>query len=199
MFKEINLENFTIEQKTLRNKFNEDSLSLCSFIDEDLNEKKIMELGSGSGIISIFIEKNFKVKEIASIEIERKAFKALKENIKINNCNNIKAYKYDIKYLKNNFDVNSYDLIVTNPPFFKVGHGKQSLNTERLLARHEILCNMEQIFDISYNLLKNKGSFIFCYPNTRDNEVILNAQNFNFNIAEKRSVRNINFFCLVKD
>lgn len=199
MFKEINLENFTIEQKTLRNKFNEDSLSLCSFIDEDLNEKKIMELGSGSGIISIFIEKNFKVKEIVSIEIERKAFKALKENIKINNCNNIKAYKYDIKYLKNNFDVNSYDLIVTNPPFFKVGHGKQSLNTERLLARHEILCNMEQIFDISYNLLKNKGSFIFCYPNTRDNEVILNAQNFNFNIAEKRSVRNINFFCLVKD
>ena len=199
MFKEINLENFTIEQKTLRNKFNEDSLSLCSFIDEDLNEKKIMELGSGSGIISIFIEKNFKVKEIASIEIETKAFKALKENIKINNCNNIKAYKYDIKYLKNNFDVNSYDLIVTNPPFFKVGHGRQSLNTERLLARHEILCNMEQIFDISYNLLKNKGSFIFCYPNTRDNEVILNAQNFNFNIAEKRSVRNINFFCLVKD
>ena len=199
MFKEINLENFTIEQKTLRNKFNEDSLSLCSFIDEDLNEKKIMELGSGSGIISIFIEKNFEVKEIVSIEIERKAFKALKENIKINNCNNIKAYKYDIKYLKNNFDVNSYDLIVTNPPFFKVGHGKQSLNTERLLARHEILCNMEQIFDISYNLLKNKGSFIFCYPNTRDNEVILNAQNFNFNIAEKRSVRNINFFCLVKD
>ena len=62
MFKEINLENFTIKQKTLKNKFNEDSLSLCSFIDEDLNQKKIIELGTGSGIISIFIEKNFKKK-----------------------------------------------------------------------------------------------------------------------------------------
>ena len=41
MFKKINLENFTIKQKTLKNKFNEDSISLCSFIDEDLNQKKL--------------------------------------------------------------------------------------------------------------------------------------------------------------
>ncbi len=199
MFKEINLENFTIKQKMLKNKFNEDSLSLCSFIDENLNQKNIMELGSGSGIISIFIEKNFNAKEIVSIEIESKAFKALTENIKINNCGNIKAYKYDIKDLKNNFDANSYDLIITNPPFFKVGHGKQSVNTERLLARHEILCNMADIFDVSYNLLKTKGSFIFCYPKARDNEVNLNAQNFKFDIAEKKSKKNINFYCLIKD
>ena len=107
MFKKINLENFTITQKTLKNKFNEDSLSLCSFINQDLSEKKIIDLGSGSGIISIFIEKNFRVNEVVSIEIERKAFKALKENIKINNCINIKAYEYDIKDLNNTFNPNS--------------------------------------------------------------------------------------------
>ena len=44
MFKKINLENFTINQKTLKNKFNEDSLSLCSFINQDLSEKKIIDL-----------------------------------------------------------------------------------------------------------------------------------------------------------
>ena len=149
MFKKINLENFTINQKTLKNKFNEDSLSLCSFINQDLSEKKIIDLGSGSGIISIFIEKNFRVNEVVSIEIERKAFKALKENIKINNCINIKAYEYDIKDLNNTFNPNSYDLVITNPPFFKIGQGKQSISTEKLLARHEVLCNLEDFLKLA--------------------------------------------------
>ncbi len=199
MFKKINIDSFTINQEGLENKINEDCLWLCSFIEGKLNQKKVLELGSGSGLISIFIQKNFKVKEITSIEIEDKAFKSLNENIKTNNCSNIKAYKYDIRNLKNSFKPNSYDLIITNPPFFKVGHGKQSINTQRLLARHEILCNMTDIFDVSYSLLKSKGSFIFCYPQTRDNEVSLNAENFKFNIAEKKSKKNINFYCLIKD
>ncbi|NSW88428.1 methyltransferase [bacterium] len=199
MFKKINIDSFTINQEGLENKINEDCLWLCSFIEGELNQKKVLELGSGSGLISIFIQKNFKVKEITSIEIEDKAFKSLNENIKTNNCSNIKAYKYDIRNLKDSFKPNSYDLIITNPPFFKVGHGKQSINTQRLLARHEILCNMTDIFDVSYSLLKSKGSFIFCYPQTRDNEVSLNAENFKFNIAEKKSKKNINFYCLIKD
>tara|TARA_Y100001936_G_scaffold254070_1_gene324387 strand:- start:9834 stop:10433 length:600 start_codon:yes stop_codon:yes gene_type:complete len=199
VFKKINIDSFTINQEGLENKINEDCLWLCSFIEGKLNQKKVLELGSGSGLISIFIQKNFKVKEITSIEIEDKAFKSLNENIKTNNCSNIKAYKYDIRNLKNSFKPNSYDLIITNPPFFKVGHGKQSINTQRLLARHEILCNMTDIFDVSYSLLKSKGSFIFCYPQTRDNEVSLNAENFKFNIAEKKSKKNINFYCLIKD
>lgn len=199
MFKKINIDNFTINQEGLENKINEDSLWLCSFIDEELNQKRVLELGSGSGLISIFIQKNFRVKQITAIEIEDKACRSLNENIKINNCKNMKAYKYDIRNLKDNFKSSSFDLVITNPPFFKIGHGRQSLNRQKLLARHEILCNMTDIFDVSYSLLKSKGSFIFCYPKTRDKEVNLNAKNFKFNIAKKKSKKNINFYGLVKD
>jgi len=199
VFKKINIDNFTINQEGLENKINEDSLWLCSFIDEELNQKRVLELGSGSGLISIFIQKNFRVKQITAIEIEDKACRSLNENIKINNCKNMKAYKYDIRNLKDNFKSSSFDLVITNPPFFKIGHGRQSLNRQKLLARHEILCNMTDIFDVSYSLLKSKGSFIFCYPKTRDKEVSLNAKNFKFNIAKKKSKKNINFYGLVKD
>lgn len=199
MFKKINIDNFTINQEGLENKINEDSLWLCSFIDEELNQKRVLELGSGSGLISIFIQKNFRVEQITAIEIEDKACRSLNENIKINNCKNMKAYKYDIRNLKDNFKSSSFDLVITNPPFFKIGHGRQSLNRQKLLARHEILCNMTDIFDVSYSLLKSKGSFIFCYPKTRDKEVNLNAKNFKFNIAKKKSKKNINFYGLVKD
>ena len=71
MFKEVNIENFIIKQEGLKNKINEDSLWLCSFIEQDLNQKKVVELGSGSGLISIFIEKNFEVKEVVSVEVQR--------------------------------------------------------------------------------------------------------------------------------
>ena len=199
MFKKINIDNFTINQEGLENKINEDSLWLCSFIDEELNQKRVLELGSGSGLISIFIQKNFRVEQITAIEIEDKACRSLNENIKINNCKNMKAYKYDIRNLKDNFKSSSFDLVITNPPFFKIGHGRQSLNRQKLLARHEILCNMTDIFDVSCSLLKSKGSFIFCYPKTRDKEVNLNAKNFKFNIAKKKSKKNINFYGLVKD
>jgi len=199
MFKEINLENFTIKQKTLKNKFNEDSLSLCSFIDEDLNQKKIIELGSGSGIISIFIEKNFKVNEVVSVEIEDIAFEVLKENIKINNCVKIRPYKINIKNLKNFFNPALFDLIITNPPYFKIGHGKKPLNKEKLLARHEVMCDMKDIFNVSSHLLRKLGSLLICYPQTREEEVITNAKRNKFKLIEKKSNNKINFYRLIKD
>ena len=199
MFKEINLENFTIKQKTLKNKFNEDSLSLCSFIDEDLNQKKIIELGSGSGIISIFIEKNFKVNEVVSVEIEDIAFDVLKENIKINNCIKIRPYKINIKNLKNFFNPALFDLIITNPPYFKIGHGKKPLNKEKLLARHEVMCDMKDIFNVSSHLLRKLGSLLICYPQTREEEVVTNAKRNKFKLIEKKSNNKINFYRLIKD
>ena len=199
MFKKINLENFTIKQKTLKNKFNEDSISLCSFIDEDLNQKKIIELGSGSGIISIFIEKNFKVNEVVSVEIEDIAFEVLKENIKINNCVKIRPYKINIKNLKNFFNPALFDLIITNPPYFKIGHGKKPLNKEKLLARHEVMCDMKDIFNVSSHLLRKLGSLLICYPQTREEEVITNAKRNKFKLMEKKSNNKINFYRLIKD
>ena len=199
MIKEINLENYTIKQKTLKNKFNEDSLSLCSFIDEDLNQKKIIELGSGSGIISIFIEKNFKVNEVVSVEIEDIAFDVLKENIKINNCVKIRPYKINIKNLKNFFNPALFDLIITNPPYFKIGHGKKPLNKEKLLARHEAMCDMKDIFNVSSHLLRKLGSLLICYPQTREEEVITNAKRNKFKLIEKKSNNKINFYRLIKD
>ena len=199
MFKEVNIENFIIKQEGLKNKINEDSLWLCSFIEQDLNQKKVVELGSGSGLISIFIEKNFEVKEVVSVEVEDVAFEALEENIKINKCRKIKAHRDDIKKLKNNFNPALYDSIVTNPPYYKIGHGKQPLSREKLLARHETMCNMQDIFNISSYLLRKSGSLIVCYPKTRDEEVVANAENFKFKLIEKKSNNKINFYWLIKD
>ena len=199
MFKQINLENFIIKQDKLKNKYNEDSINLCSFIDENLSQKKIIELGCGSGLISIFIEKNFDVNEINSVEIEHFAFEALIQNININNCSKIKPHNIDIKNLKNKFNHNSYDLIITNPPFFKIGKGKLSNNHEKLLARHEFLCNMKDIFHISSALLRIGGYLILCYPMTRHEEVTSNSADFGFVISRQKLSKKIIFYSLIKD
>ena len=199
MFKEINISNFTIRQEALKNKINEDSLWLCSFIEQGPNQKKIVELGSGSGLISIFIEKNLQVEEIVSVEIEDIAFDVLKENIKINNCFKIRPYKIDIKNLKKFFNPALFDLIITNPPYFKIGHGRKPLNKEKLLARHEIMCDMKDIFNVSSHLLRKLGSLLVCYPQIREEELITNAKRNMFKLIEKKSNNKINFYRLIKD
>ena len=57
MFRKIDIKKFKIEETNLENKINSDSINLCSFINENLENKTILELGAGSGLISIFIEK----------------------------------------------------------------------------------------------------------------------------------------------
>ena len=81
MFRKIDIKKFKIKEKNLKNKINSDSINLCFFINENLENKTILELGAGSGLISIFIEKNFDIKSIDAIEIENETYSTLKENV----------------------------------------------------------------------------------------------------------------------
>ena len=123
----------------------------------------------------------------------------MKENIKINNCVKIRPYKINIKNLKNFFNPALFDLIITNPPYFKIGHGKKPLNKEKLLARHEVMCDMKDIFNVSSHLLRKLGSLLICYPQTREEEVVTNAKRNKFKLMEKKSNNKINFYRLIKD
>ena len=104
MFRKIDIKKFKIEEKNLENKINSDSINLCSFINENLENKTILELGAGSGLISIFIEKNFDVKSIDAIEIENEAYSTLKENVFLNGCKKIRTHHQDIKNIISIFE-----------------------------------------------------------------------------------------------
>lgn len=200
MFRKIDIKKFKIEEKNLENKINSDSINLCSFINENLENKTILELGAGSGLISIFIEKNFDVKSIDAIEIENEAYSALKENVFLNGCKKIRTHHQDIKNIISLFEEGTFDIIISNPPYYQIGNGKLPENYQRKIGRHEVLITMSQLFSIIKILLSNEGLCLLCYPISRDHEVEKNGEKNNLKILKKETLNNtLSFYKLAKN
>lgn len=200
MFRKIDIKKFKIKEKNLKNKINSDSINLCFFINENLENKTILELGAGSGLISIFIEKNFDIKSIDAIEIENETYSTLKENVILNDCKKIRTHHQDIKNIISIFEEDSFDIIISNPPYYQIGNGKLPENYQRKIGRHEVLITMSQLFSIIKILLASEGLSFLCYPISRNHEVERNGEKNNLKILKKETFNStIGFYKLAKN
>lgn len=140
--------------------FGIDSVLLSDFAKEIKKNSKVIDIGTGTGIISLLLCKKTELSKIYGIEIQEEVADMAKRSIILNNLED----KFEIinKNIKDIFEVleqNSVDAIVTNPPYMKLNTGAQNESKKKLISRHEIECNLEDIVKISYKLLKSKGEF----------------------------------------
>ncbi len=162
--------------KIIQNKnwfcFGIDSVLLSDFARDIKDNSIVMDLGTGTGIISILLSKKINAKKITGIEIQEDVFKMAKKSVKLNNLKNVEIINEDINNLKNIYKQNSIDAIVTNPPYIKKENGLKNENENKLISRHEIKCNLEDIIKISNYLLKDKGNLYMVYRPDRLADVI---------------------------
>lgn len=173
---------FKIYQNDDYFKFSLDSLLLAKFVKPDYKDKKILDLCTGNAPIPILLSTNNNV-EITGIEIQKEIYKLACESVKINNLKNVNIINDDLKNLKNYFPGNNFDIITCNPPYFKVE--KNSLvnnNTIKSIARHEILITLEEIINISYKMLKDKGKLYMVHRTDRLIELINLLTKYKFGI-----------------
>ena len=93
---------------------------------------KILDICSGSGCISISLQKNLPMAMVAAIEISENAIKIMKKNCILNNINGIKIYKYDLLSDENIPFKNNFDIIVCNPPYI--------LEKEKVKMHKNVVC-----------------------------------------------------------
>ena len=173
---------FKIYQNDDYFKFSLDSLLLAKFVKPDYKDQKILDLCTGNAPIPILLSTNNNV-EITGIEIQKEIYKLACESVKINNLKNVNIINDDLKNLKNYFPGNNFDIITCNPPYFKVE--KNSLvnnNTIKSIARHEILITLEEIINISYKMLKDKGKLYMVHRTDRLIELINLLTKYKFGI-----------------
>lgn len=137
--------------------FGIDSVLLSDFAKEIKNNSTVLDLGSGTGIISILLSKKINAKKIIGVEIQKDVYEMSKKSILLNDLQNVEFINEDIKNLNNIIKNNSCDAIVTNPPYMKNNSGIKNDNEYKLISRHEIKCNIEDIIKISSKLLKDNG------------------------------------------
>jgi len=155
-----------IIQKRKGFRYSVDALLISDFVLPGIRaNQKIMDLGSGSGVISLILAKRSKARKIIGMEIQKSLAEMAKRNVILNRLQNrIKILNCDARNLNQTFPPNSFDLIVSNPPFRKVGTGMLSRNRERAIARYELKLKMPELIKVCENVLKPRGKAVLIYP-----------------------------------
>lgn len=168
---------FIVQNKNLYC-FNSDSVFLANYIESKKTDK-VLEIGAGTGIISMILAIKKNIERIDAIEIQTEYYELLKKSIKLNSLEK-KINSINIDFNEYNDNYSSYDIIVTNPPYFKVGKGFISKNDKIDIARHEIKINLEDIVSKSKKLLRCRGKFYIVLKTNRIQELMYLLEKYNF-------------------
>lgn len=150
--------------KIIQNKdgfcFGIDSVLLSDFAKNIKNGAKVLDLGTGTGIISILLCGKTDLSNIIGVEIQEEVAKMANRSSLLNKLENkFKVINEDIINLKNIFEKQSFDVVVTNPPYKKKDTGIKNENKKKIISRHEITATLEDFINVSSDLLKDKGEF----------------------------------------
>lgn len=157
-------------------RFSVDALLLYSFVNLK-HASAIADMGAGSGVIGLMLAKKYPKSNVLLIELQDKLAELAKKNILINNLEErVEVINTDIVSLKSQnsgiVTPNSFDLVVSNPPFRRQKTGLISPIDEKAIARHEIKINLSDLINASQHILRSKGRLCMIYHPSRLIELI---------------------------
>ncbi|GBU10634.1 DNA methyltransferase [Erysipelotrichaceae bacterium] len=169
----LGYEGMQIIQRNDMLNFSLDSVLLSRFVQIPAKTKKILDFGTGNAPIPLFLSTRTAAK-IIGIDIQQEAVDLAIRNIKLNALEDqIKIICHDINTLEMIFEQQSADVVVSNPPFFKVGEsGQQNENEYLKIARHEVSLDVEQLIAKASFVLNNNGYFALVHRPQRLIEII---------------------------
>lgn len=148
-----------------------DSLLLADFCLVKSRDR-ILEPGAGTGVISLLLAKKFSKTRCFANEVEPRAYELLCRNIELNGlAERIVPLDGDLKILGRSIALNSFDVIVANPPYTRFGAGRTSPSPERQTARHDSAASLPAWLDLQ-TLLKNRGRYFLVFPAARAAELM---------------------------
>lgn len=150
---------YRIIQSEKRFCFGMDAVLLSGFAQVKKGER-VLDLGTGTGIIPILLEAKTPGEHFTGLEIQPESADMARRSVAYNGLEEkIEIVTGDIKDASTLFGASSFDVITTNPPYMIGQHGLQNADEAKTIARHEILCTLEDIIAQSAKLLKPKGRF----------------------------------------
>lgn len=154
---------------------------------------QVLDLCSGNAIVPVLMAKTSSVKSdcfYTAVEIQEQVFYLAQKSIELNNLeNSIKPLCADLCRLEGVIPARSFDAVTVNPPYMVKGNGRQSSNTQKMIARQEILCTLRDVVSAAKFALKDSGSFFMINRAGRQKEIFALLDEFNFCRVEYRLVK----------
>ena len=170
-------------------KYGIDSVLLSDFSKKMKKNSKVLDIGTGTGIISILLAGKTESTEIVGIEVQQDVADMAKRSIELNHLEHkIKIINDNILNIENYFPDEYFDNIVTNPPYQKNNTGVKNENEKQLISRHEILCSLEDIINKSFKVLKDNGNFYMIHRPERLVDILFLMRKYRLEPKEIRFV-----------
>lgn len=157
---DLQFENLKIIQNKTGFCFGIDSILLSDFAKNIRKNAKVLDLGTGTGIIATLLCGKTELREIIGVEIQKEVYEMAQRSIQLN-ClqDRLKVINEDILNLNRILEKNTFDAIVTNPPYKKKGTGIRNEEVKKVISRHETTAVLEDFIKVSKDLLKDQGEF----------------------------------------
>ncbi|MGN0675264.1 MAG: tRNA1(Val) (adenine(37)-N6)-methyltransferase [Oscillospiraceae bacterium] len=152
-------------------KFGTDAFLLADFASPRRKDK-VCDLGTGCGIIPMLMHISFSPNIIYGIDIQKQAIEQFNITVKRNKLDNIFPIHADLKELWENAPLGMIDVVTCNPPYKAANAGIESFADAHKIARHEILCNINDVCRAASRLLKFGGKLCLCNRPERLADVI---------------------------
>ena len=169
----LEIQGLKIIQNTEGFCFGIDSVLLSDFAKNIKNNSKVIDLGTGTGIIATLLCAKTNLSKVVGVEVQKEVADMAKRSIILNELENkFEIINDNITNLKNKFSVNTFDVVVTNPPYKKLNTGLINDEEKKLISRHEIKADLKDFLNISFYLLKDKGEFYMVHRPERLVDII---------------------------
>lgn len=174
--------------------FSTDTILLADFSKVKSTDFAV-ELGTGCGTMPLLWTREHSVREIIAIDIQSQCIDMLTRSINHNvnnersNCLCIKPLCADLKDLKGKIEFGKYNVVVCNPPYKLSGSGIKNPDEEKLLARHEESCTLDDVCAAAAHLLQFSGRFCICQRPERLTDVMMSMRQFDIEPKRLRFVQ----------
>lgn len=180
--------NYQIIQKKNGFRFGTDAVLLARF-SENAVCSSMLDLCTGSGIVPLLFSMKNDCPNIHGLEIQKDIAFMAERSVGLNRLDDrIKITCGDLNEWDKYYKKRSFDVITCNPPYIKAGAGLKSDNDTKIISRHEVFCNLEDVIRVSSMLLKQRGHFYIVHKPSRLADIFYFMRKYNIEPKRMKSV-----------
>ena len=158
--------------------FGVDAVFLSDFVRVRPGES-VLDLGTGNGIIPVLLSAKTEARHITGLEIQADTAEMARRSVAHNHLEDrIDIVTGDIKEAAELFRPAFFDVITTNPPYMLADHGIRNPDDAKAVARHEILCTLDDILRESMRLMQDKSRFYMIHRPFRLTEIMIKMHEY---------------------
>lgn len=185
---DLNIKGYRIIQSPDLFCFGMDAVLLSGFTKVKPGQR-VLDMGTGTGVIPILLEAKTKGREFIGLEIQELSYDMAVRSVALNGLEEkVHIVKGDIKNASEIFGKAGFDVVTCNPPYMNDMHGLKNPDLPKAIARHEVLCTLEDVCRQASELLRVGGSFHMVHKPFRLAEIFTRLQQYGLEPKRMRLV-----------